>query len=87
MPLIIAGAALVMSLLDRFPVLVWAGAALLGWIAGELIATDPAVSAFIYERFGGELHHTVELATAAAGAFLVVLAGWMWRKSRTAETT
>jgi YjbE family integral membrane protein len=81
-PLIIAGAALIMSLLDRFPVLVWAGAALLGWIAGEVIATDPAVAGFIVENFGAEAHHTAELATAAAGAFLVVLAGWMWRRSR-----
>src|SRR6266436_7177784 len=31
-PLIVAGAALIMALLDRFPILVWAGAALLGWI-------------------------------------------------------
>jgi YjbE family integral membrane protein len=42
-PLIVAGAALIMVLLDRLPVLVWAGAALLGWIAGDVIATDPAV--------------------------------------------
>jgi YjbE family integral membrane protein len=42
-PLIVAGAALIMALLDRLPVLVWAGAALLGWIAGDIIATDPAV--------------------------------------------
>ena len=33
-PLIIAGAALIMRLLARFPILVWAGAALLGWVAG-----------------------------------------------------
>ena len=37
-PLIVAGAALIMSLLERFPILVWAGAALLGWIVGETIA-------------------------------------------------
>ena len=86
-PLIIAGAALIMSLLDRFPLLVWAGAALLGWIAGEVIATDPAVTAFIVDNFGAEAHHTVGLATAAAGAFLVVLAGWMWRKSRSRAST
>jgi YjbE family integral membrane protein len=86
-PLIIAGAALIMTLLDRFPILIWAGAALLGWIAGEVIATDPAVSAFIADRFGGESHHTVELATAAAGALLVVTAGWMWRRSRESEAT
>jgi len=86
-PLIIAGAALIMSLLDRFPVLVWAGAALLGWIAGEVIATDPAVYTFVVERFGHESHHTVELGTAAAGALLVVLAGWMWRRSRASAAT
>ena len=40
-PLIMAGAALVMALLERFPIVVWAGAALLGWIAGEIIAKDP----------------------------------------------
>ena len=42
-PLIVAGAALIAALLDRFPILIWAGAALLGWIAGEVIATDPVV--------------------------------------------
>ena len=39
-PLIVAGATLIMALLTRYPVLVWAGAALLGWIAGELIVDD-----------------------------------------------
>ena len=42
-PLIVAGAALVMALLDRYPILVWAGAALLGWIVGEVIVTDPVL--------------------------------------------
>jgi YjbE family integral membrane protein len=42
-PLIVAGAALIMALLTKLPILVWAGAALLGWIAGEVIATDPGV--------------------------------------------
>ena len=42
-PLIMAGAAMVMAMLERFPVVVWAGAALLGWIAGEIIAKDPSV--------------------------------------------
>lgn len=42
-PLIVAGAALIMALLTRLPILVWAGAGLLGWIAGEVMATDPAI--------------------------------------------
>ncbi len=39
-PLIIAGAAMIMAVLTRLPALVWAGAGLLGWIAGHVIATD-----------------------------------------------
>ncbi len=42
-PLIIFGSALLSSLLERFPVIVWAGAALLGWIAGEMLVSDPVV--------------------------------------------
>jgi YjbE family integral membrane protein len=40
-PLIVAGSAMMLWLLDRFPFLVIAGSALLGWIAGELAVTDP----------------------------------------------
>jgi predicted tellurium resistance membrane protein TerC len=43
-PLIMAGAALIMALLERFPIIIWAGAALLGWIAGEIIAKDPLIT-------------------------------------------
>ena len=41
-PLIIAGAALVMTMLTRFPVLVGAGAGLLGWIAGGTLLSEPS---------------------------------------------
>lgn len=41
-PLIIFGATLIMALLQRFPIIVIAGGGLLGWIAGEVLATDPA---------------------------------------------
>jgi YjbE family integral membrane protein len=40
-PLIIFGAQLIMILLNRFPIIVVAGGGLLGWIAGEVLATDP----------------------------------------------
>jgi len=54
-PLIVAGAALIMALLNRLPILVWAGAALLGWIAGQVIATDPAVHPQVQALFAGPL--------------------------------
>jgi YjbE family integral membrane protein len=54
-PLIVAGAALIMALLTRLPVLVWLGAALLGWVAGEVIATDPAILPLLHSFFSGSL--------------------------------
>ncbi len=67
-PLIVAGSALIMMVLDRFPVLVWAGAALLGWIAGELALSDAGVIA----QIGEQAAHRYEMLSAAAGAALVV---------------
>ena len=54
-PLIIAGAALIMALLSMLPILVWAGSALLGWIAGDVIATDPAVHPRLQGIFEGAI--------------------------------
>jgi YjbE family integral membrane protein len=42
-PLIIFGATLVMWLIERFPLFIWIGAALLGWIAGEMLVDDRLV--------------------------------------------
>ncbi len=42
-PLIVAGSAMLMALLERFRVLVWGGGALLGWVAGDIMATDPGL--------------------------------------------
>jgi YjbE family integral membrane protein len=47
-PMIIAGAALIMMVLDRFPILIWLGATLLGWIAGDVIETDPAIQPLLH---------------------------------------
>jgi YjbE family integral membrane protein len=63
-PLIVAGAALIMALLTRLPVLVWAGAALLGWIAGEVIATDPGIEPALHTVFAGPVGETLDSALA-----------------------
>jgi YjbE family integral membrane protein len=54
-PMIIAGAALIMMVLDRFPILVWLGATLLGWIAGDVIETDPAVHPLLQRLLDGQI--------------------------------
>jgi YjbE family integral membrane protein len=81
-PLIVAGAALIMSLLDRFPILVWAGAALLGWIVGEVIATDPVVAGWLKANYGPVVAHQVEIGSAIIGAVLVLVVGGAWRRSK-----
>jgi YjbE family integral membrane protein len=43
-PVVIAGSALFLAILERFPIVVWAGGALLGWIAGGLLPDDPIVA-------------------------------------------
>lgn len=75
-PLIMTGAGIVLALLDRFPIIVWAGAALLGWIAGEIIAKDPL--------FTGNLDpataHTVWMVAATLGALFVIFVGALRRR-------
>jgi len=83
-PLIVAGAALIMALLDRFPILVWAGAALLGWIVGEVIATDPVIDTYLQARFGAEGAHYIMLFSALLGAILVLVVGGYWRRAKLA---
>ena len=66
-PLIVAGAALIMALLTRLPILVWAGAALLGWIAGDVIATDPAIHPKLQALFAGTLGVKLDALLASFG--------------------
>jgi YjbE family integral membrane protein len=54
-PMIIAGAALIMMVLDRFPILIWLGATLLGWIAGDVIETDPAIQPLLHRLVDGAI--------------------------------
>jgi YjbE family integral membrane protein len=44
-PIVVAGSALVLALIERFPIIVWAGGAVLGWVAGELFVRDPFIAA------------------------------------------
>jgi YjbE family integral membrane protein len=67
-PMIIAGAALIMLVLDRFPLLVWLGAMLLGWIAGDVIASDPALEPLLKHLLDGQLVLNVDATSALFGA-------------------
>ncbi len=43
-PFILGGSQFILKILDRFPIIVYAGGALLGWIAGTLMVDDPGIS-------------------------------------------
>jgi len=64
-PIIIGGSQLVLKLMQRFPAIITLGAMLLGWIAGQMAFTDPAIKAYLPESA------VWGYAAAAAGALLV----------------
>jgi YjbE family integral membrane protein len=71
-PVVIAGSALFLAIIERFPIVVWGGGALLGWIAGGLLPDDPAVAIYIPEALADKL----DVASGIAGAIIVVSVGW-----------
>jgi YjbE family integral membrane protein len=78
-PLVVGGATLITNLLTRYPILVWAGAALLGWIAGELIVTEPVLRPVI-EDLAASLGVTPKIIARAfevSGAALVCAIGYL----------
>ncbi len=83
-PLVVGGSTLIMSMLTRYPALVWAGAALLGWIAAELIVDEVFLRPFFVDaaRRLGVGFRTIELAGAALGATFVVAAGALLMRAR-----
>lgn len=96
-PMIVAGAALIMMVLDRLPILVWLGALLLGWIAGDVIESDPAVQPWLHHILDGSIavfldrkaavfgvapDEAVPYLASALGAVAVLIAGSIWRRLR-----
>ena len=68
-PLVIFGSTLMIKLMERFPVIVVLGAALIGWVAGETIMSDVALRGVLAAN--PWLHY----AAAVLGAALVVVVG------------
>ena len=69
-PLIVFGATLLTKVMERFPIIITIGAALLGFLAGEMLLTDPAVTS----KFGTISEQTVMFG-GVLGAVLVVALG------------
>jgi YjbE family integral membrane protein len=83
-PLVVFGSTALMWLLAHVPILAWAGAALLGWIAGELIVTEPVAQPHVvaFAALVGLSKVALLRGIEAAFALLVVLVGWIILKTR-----
>jgi YjbE family integral membrane protein len=86
-PIIVWGSQLVIKLMDRFPAIITIGGMLLGWIAGTMAVTDPAVLGIVPTEpaeKAGALPQVVDMVRYAAGVIgaLVVLAIGKWVASR-----
>lgn len=77
-PLIVVGASVITNIIAKYPIFVWAGAALLGWIAGEMIISDTSA----FARLGIIVPEGLHYMAATGGAALVLALGWLC-KSRT----
>jgi YjbE family integral membrane protein len=88
-PIIVWGSQLVIKLMDRFPIIITIGGMLLGWIAGTMAVTDPALLGYMptvppdKPGLPPEVTATVRYAAGVAGA-LLVLAWGKWAASRRA---
>jgi YjbE family integral membrane protein len=73
-PLVIFGAALLTSLLDRFPILIYAGAALLVYIAVEMLFADKALHHYL------EPYASIEWLIALGAALIFAAIAWLWKR-------
>jgi len=92
-PLVVFGAALLVKAMERFPVIITLGAALIGMVAGEMIVTDPVVIGWMKDhvaavQFDGEkpklMGLSLEIICGAIGALIVVVWGqWLAKRQAT----
>lgn len=80
-PLIIYGSQLILKLMERFPIIITLGAALLGWVAGEMLVEDKAISGWI-EANAHFLHYAVP---AICTVLVVVVGKWMASRGEAAD--
>lgn len=79
-PLVVFGSQLLMSLMDRFPIIIYIGAGILGWTAAKMMVADEGMGVYL-ESFALPLEIALTLAVIAIGQWLKVRA----RKARPQE--
>ncbi len=72
-PIIVWGSKLVIKLMDRFPMAIFIGAGLLGWIAGDMAVTDVFVSDWVNTN----VSFLTQLAPVMMALFVVIIGKWL----------
>jgi YjbE family integral membrane protein len=75
-PLIIAGSTILIKVMDKYPLIITGGAALLGFLAGSMMVSDPAV----VHWFEANVPNAESLAGALGAVLVVVIAKWMSKR-------
>jgi YjbE family integral membrane protein len=78
-PLVVWGSGLLARWMNRFPLIIWAGGGVLGYVAAELILKDPALASRL-----GSLTHAAHLVVPYGCAAVIAVLGWWWSRSRSA---
>jgi YjbE family integral membrane protein len=76
-PIIIFGSTIVLHMMERWPAIITFGGGLLGWIAGEMMVTDPVIAEWVHEH--AEWLHSYYVS-AIAGAVVVIIIGTILAK-------
>ena len=89
-PLVIFGATILMKLMERYPIIVMIGAALIGSVAGELLVTDPVVLDWVKANMPWlEIHlpffGEISWAQIVGAVFVVVLGKWLAARAEKTE--
>ena len=79
-PLIIFGSAMLLKVMERFPIIITLGAGLLGLLAGGMLVDDPAIKGGIQEALGD-----AKLAFEIIGVVIVIVVGTYLKKRNAAK--
>lgn len=82
-PIVVWGSKLVLTLMDRFPIVITAGGALLGWIGGGMLVTDPAWPTM----WRNVVPHSSYLASGLGALLVVVVGKWLASRQNAAHAT
>jgi YjbE family integral membrane protein len=84
-PLIIYGSTLILKLMNRFPFIITLGGAVLGWVAGEMMITDPMISGWV----DSQAHWLHTVAPAFGALFVVAMGKWIttFREPKTQQAS